>query len=141
MRSSPRSNAKAFATPVISKGFVRTDCAASAEKRFGKVAEAKAWIESQIGPAPKKPTWAVIVQTYQSGTWPVKATTSCSRSKALSETKFEERLTSLETKLDQRLQRIEWLLAMLSETNAKHQASPDQQDSHQLQPPSSPSMH
>ncbi len=98
------------------------------KKRFGKVAEAQAWIENQIGPAPKKPTWAVIVQTCQSGAWPVKATTSSSRSKGLSETKFEERLTSLEMKLDQRLQRIEWLLALLAETNPKLQASPDQQE-------------
>ena len=100
------------------------ECAQPAlKKRFGKVAEAQAWIESQIGPAPKKPTWAVIVQTCQSGAWPIKTSASSSRSKALSETAFEERLSQLETKLDQRLQRIEWMLTLLAEAHPALQAS------------------
>ena len=98
------------------------------KKRFGKVAEAQAWNESQIGPAPKKPTWAVIVQTCQSGAWPVKTSARSRRSKALSETAFDERLSQLETKLDQRLQRIEWLLTLLAETHPTLQASAEYQE-------------
>ena len=85
------------------------------KKRFGKVAEAQAWIETQIGEAPKKPTWAVIEATCRSGAWPVKAAASPkSRSKGLSETRFEQGLKALEDRLDQRLQRIEWMLALLA---------------------------
>ncbi len=106
------------------------ECAQPAlKKRFGKVAEAQAWIESQIGPAPKKPTWAVIVQTCQSGAWPIKTSASSSRSKALSETAFDERLSQLESKLDQRLQRIEWMLTLLAETHPTLHASTEHQES------------
>ena len=106
------------------------ECAQPAlKKRFGKGAEAQAWIESQIGPAPKKPTWAVIVQTCKSGAWPIKTSASISRSKALSETAFDERLSQLETKLDQRLQRIEWMLTLLAETHPTLQASTERRES------------
>ena len=37
------------------------------KRRFGKVVEAQAWIEEQIGPGPKRPSWAVIVQTCKTG--------------------------------------------------------------------------
>ncbi len=92
------------------------ECALPAlKKRFGKVAEAQAWVEAQIGKAPKKPTWAVIEATCQSGSWPVKTTSSgSSRSKGLSEARFEQGLKALEDRLDQRLQRIEWMLALLT---------------------------
>jgi hypothetical protein len=92
------------------------DCALRAlKKRFGKVAEAQAWIESQIGKAPKKPTWAVIESTCRSGAWPVKTTSSgSSRSKGLSETRFEQGLKALEDRLDERLQRIELILTLLA---------------------------
>ena len=104
------------------------ECALPAlKKRFGKVAEAQAWIEEQIGKAPKKPTWAVIEATCKTGAWPVKTTSSgSSRSKGLSETRFEQGLKALENRLDQRLQRIEWMLALLAkalpQTN-EHQES------------------
>ena len=50
------------------------DCNPKALKaRFGKVADAQSWIESQIGKAPKKATWLVIEQTCRSGAWPAAA--------------------------------------------------------------------
>ena len=103
------------------------ECALPAlKKRFGKVAEAQTWVEAQIGKAPKKPTWAVIEETCKSGAWPVKASASASRrSKGLSETRFEQGLKALENRLDQRLQRIEFMLTLvvkaLPQTNG-HQA-------------------
>ena len=87
------------------------------KKRFGKVAEAQAWIEGQIGPAPKKPTWAVIVQTCQTGSWPAKTTRTAARSKALTAEDLDARLISLEQRLDQRLERMEAMLLLLADTH------------------------
>ncbi|MEB3159416.1 MAG: hypothetical protein VKK03_08140 [Synechococcus sp.] len=94
------------------------ECALPAlKKRFRKVAEAQTWVEAQIGKAPKKPTWAVIEATCLSGAWPNKAAASTgSRSKGLTEARFEQGLKALEDSLDQRLQRIELILTLLAKT-------------------------
>ncbi|WP_115018724.1 hypothetical protein [Synechococcus sp. UW140] len=86
------------------------------KKRFKKAAEAQAWIESQIGPAPKKPTWAVIVQTCKTGSWPAK-TTPTRRSKALTADELDARLIAFERRLDQRLERIEAMLLLVADSN------------------------
>ena len=92
------------------------ECALPAlKKRFGKVAEAQAWIEEQIGKAPKKPTWAVIEATCQSGSWPVKAVSSKSRPKAITEEVLRAQLQSLEQRLEQRFDRLEAMLSLLAQ--------------------------
>jgi hypothetical protein len=85
--------------------------------RFGKVATARAWLEDQIGPAPKTPTWAVIAQTCRTGAWPASARPHAAATKTLTSVDLEERLTALEQRLsgllDQRFSRLEHLLAGL----------------------------
>jgi hypothetical protein len=83
--------------------------------RFGKVAEAQAWVESQIGKAPKKPTWLVIEQTCRCGAWPLVAGRTTAASKGISSEQLDERLTALETKLTQRFDRLEAMLLLLAE--------------------------
>jgi hypothetical protein len=83
--------------------------------RFGKVAEAQAWVESQIGKAPKKPTWLVIEQTCRSGAWPLVAGRTTAASKGISAEQLDQRLTALETKLTQRFDRLEAMLLLLAE--------------------------
>ena len=96
------------------------ECALPAlKKRFGKVAEAQAWIEEQIGKAPKKPTWAVIEATCQSGSWPVKAVSSKTRPKAITEEVLRAQLQSLEQRLEQRLDRLEAMLSLLAQAQLK----------------------
>ena len=96
------------------------ECALPAlKKRFGKVAEAQAWIEEQIGKAPKKPTWAVIEATCQSGSWPVKAVSSKTRPKAITEEVLRAQLQSLEQSLEQRLDRLEAMLSLLAQAQLK----------------------
>lgn len=88
--------------------------------RFGKVATARAWLERQIGPAPKTPTWAVIAQTCRTGAWPVSPGRRVAPSNALSSRDLDERLLGLEQRmgrlLDQRFNRLEHLLAGLVAT-------------------------
>lgn len=85
--------------------------------RFGKLAEAQAWLEARIGPAPKKPTWAVIAQTCRGGAWPTPARRAAVAPKVLSPVELEERLTALEQRLrqhqDERFNRLEGLLTEL----------------------------
>ena len=96
------------------------DCALPAlKKRFGKVAEAQAWIEEQIGKAPKKPTWAVIEATCQSGAWPVKAISSKARPKAITEEVLRAQLQNLEQRIEQRLDRLEAMLSLLAQAQLK----------------------
>lgn len=82
--------------------------------RFGKLAEAQAWLEDQIGPAPKKPTWAVIAQTCRSGAWPVSVSRRVAVPKSLTSAELEERLASLEQRLEHRFNRLEGLLTLLA---------------------------
>lgn len=91
--------------------------------RFGKLPEAQAWLEERIGPAPKKPTWAVIVQTCRTGAWPVSATGRASAPKSLTSVELEERLTALERRLEQRFDRLEGLLSLLATALEGGQAS------------------
>ena len=87
------------------------------KKRFGKVAEAQAWIEDQIGPGPKRPSWAVIIQTCKKGSWPPKPISTAKRTKSLSVDELDARLIGFEQRLDQRLSRIEALLLLIAEAN------------------------
>lgn len=92
------------------------DCTQKALKtRFGKVADAQSWIESQIGKAPKKATWLVIEQTCRSGSWPAAAKREAASAKGLSPEQLEERLSALEANLSQRFDRLERLLLLLAE--------------------------
>ena len=102
------------------------ECALPAlKKRFGKMAEAQAWVETQIGKAPKKPTWAVIEATCQSGAWPIKARTSKARPKAITEDNLRTQLENLEHRLDQRLNRLEAMLSLLAQVQLKgHRPNP-----------------
>ena len=92
------------------------DCNPKALKaRFGKVADAQSWIESQIGKAPKKATWLVIEQTCRSGAWPAVAKRAAAAAKGVSAEQLEERLSALEASLSQRFDRLERLLLLLAE--------------------------
>ena len=96
------------------------ECALPAlKKRFGKVAEAQAWIEEQIGKAPKKPTWAVIETTCQSGAWPIKAVSSKARPKPITEEVLRAQLQNFEQRLEQRLDRLEAMLSLLAQAQLK----------------------
>jgi len=112
--------APAKAVLVASALLPAEECALPAlKKRFVKVAEAQAWIEERIGKAPKKPTWAVIEATCQSGAWPVKAVSSKARPKAITEEVLRAQLQSLEQRLEQRLDRLEAMLSLLAQAQLK----------------------
>ncbi|MFM1800571.1 MAG: hypothetical protein RLZZ117_2849 [Cyanobacteriota bacterium] len=101
------------------------DCEIPALKaRFRKVADARAWLESQIGPATKTPTWAVIAQTCRTGSWPVSARRRVAAPAPLTPADLEERLTALEQRLtshlDQRFRRLEDLLSLLVSAMEAH---------------------
>lgn len=83
--------------------------------RFGKVAEAQAWVESQIGKAPKKPTWLMIEKACRSGTWPETESKVISASKGITAELLDQRLTLLETAITHRLDRLEQLLLLMAE--------------------------
>ena len=101
------------------------DCTPKALKaRFGKVADAQSWIESQIGKAPKKATWLVIEQTCRSGAWPVAAKRATASAKGVSAEQLEERLSALEANLSQRFDRLERLLLLLAEANQTSRLPP-----------------
>ena len=87
------------------------------KKRFGKVTEAQAWIEKQIGPGPKRPSWAVIIQTCKTGSWPAKPANQTNRAKTLNADELDARMIAFEQRLDQRLSRIEAMLLLLAENN------------------------
>ena len=77
--------------------------------RFQKLAVAQAYAEERLGPAPKKPTWAALAQTFRSGQWPV----STKKPRAVGAAALEQRLDQLEARLNARLDRIEALLLAL----------------------------
>ena len=88
--------------------------------RFGKIAVAQAWIESQIGPAPKKlSTWAAVEKTIRNGSWPVTAKKAAAASKGITPEQLEERLATLEAKLTQRFDRLESLLLLVAESSER----------------------
>lgn len=90
----------------------------SLKARFGKVAEAQSWIESQIGKAPKKPTWLMIEQTCRTGAWPVTTKKAPTASKGLTPQQLDERLKALEDRLTQRFERLEQILLLMVESRA-----------------------
>jgi hypothetical protein len=96
--------------------------------RFGKLVDAQAWLEGQIGPAPKKPTWAVIAQTCRTGAWPVSASRSAAAPKCLTSGELEARLTAfeqrLEHQLEQRFNRLEGLLTLVVTALEKRDGPP-----------------
>lgn len=93
------------------------ECEAKALKaRFRTIPTAQTWLEERLGPAPKKPTWAIIEQTFRTGAWPASATPAKrSVAPALTANALEERLGALEQRLDQRLLQMEHWLALIAE--------------------------
>ena len=85
--------------------------------RFGKVAEAQNWVESQIGKAPKKATWLMIEQTCRTGAWPVAGVKASAASKAITTEQLDQRLKALETAMTRRFDRLEQLLLIIAEQN------------------------
>ena len=100
-----------------SAGLIPLDqCGQKALKiRFGKVAEAQAWVESQIGKAPKKPTWLMIEQACRNGDWPETGSKALSASKGITAEVLDQRLTLLETAVTHRFDRLEQLLLLIAE--------------------------
>jgi hypothetical protein len=91
------------------------ECTLAALKtRFRRIADAQAWAEERLGPAPKKPTWAVLEHTFRSGAWPVAASkrsaSSTGQQAAQLEQRLLERLEQLEQRLTARLDGLEQLL-------------------------------
>jgi|OM-RGC.v1.020718337 hypothetical protein len=86
--------------------------------RFGKVAEAQSWIESQIGKAPKKPTWLMIEQTCRTGAWPATTKKAPTASKGLTPQQLDERLKAMEDRLTLRFERLEQILLLMVESRA-----------------------
>ena len=92
------------------------ECALPALKaRFRRIAEAQAWLEERLGPPPKKPSWAVLEQTFRSGAWPV-ASKGTAKASALTTVELDQRLEAMEQRLQHRLGHLEELLARLLET-------------------------
>ena len=76
--------------------------------RFRRVADAQAWAEERLGPAPKKPTWAELEQTFRTGAWPVKTGKRGASGAGLQAAQLEQRLLQRMDLMEQRcLQRIE----------------------------------
>lgn len=76
--------------------------------RFRRVADAQAWVEERLGPAPKKPTWAELEQTFRTGAWPVKAGKRGASGAGLQAAQLEQRLLQRIDLMEQRcLHRIE----------------------------------
>ena len=91
------------------------ECALPALKaRFRRIADAQAWLEERLGPPPKKPSWAVLEQTFRSGAWPV-ASKGTAKAPALTTVELDQRLDAMEQRLQQRLGQLEELLAHLLE--------------------------
>jgi len=95
--------------------------------RFSKLADAQTWLEEQLGPAPKKPTWAVIIQTCRSGAWPQSTSRRAPAAHTLTALALEERLAALERRLEhqleQRFNRLEALLTVLATALEERDAS------------------
>jgi hypothetical protein len=76
--------------------------------RFRRVADAQAWAEERLGPAPRKPTWAELEHTFRTGAWPVKAAKRAGNAAGLQAAQLEQRLLQRVELMEQRvLQRIE----------------------------------
>jgi hypothetical protein len=84
----------------------------SLKLRFKKIADARIWIEQQLGPAPKHPTWAVVQQTIKSGSWPIVSNNKSTKS-ALSSFDLDHKLAALEQRLNNRLDTLQALIIEL----------------------------
>ena len=96
------------------------ECSLPALKtRFHRVADAQAWAEERLGPAPKKPTWAELEQTFLTGRWPVKASRRTTGTGSLQTAELEQRLLQrmdrMEQQLLQRIEDLEQLIRSLLE--------------------------
>lgn len=94
------------------------DCALPAPKaRFRLVVEAQAWAEERLGPAPRKPTWAVVEQAFRTGAWPMqpskRSSSSAARHEAQPEEHLLQRMDRLEQQLIERLDALEPLIRSL----------------------------
>ena len=93
------------------------ECSLPALKaRFPRAADAQAWAEERLGPAPKKPTWAVLEQTFRSGAWPAAARKAQPKAGAITAAQLDQRLDAMEQRLHQRLSTLEELLARVLES-------------------------
>ena len=86
--------------------------------RFRLVATAQAWAEERLGPAPKKPTWAVLEQTFRAGAWPV-ASQGHTKTRSITAAQLDQRLEAMEQRLLKRLNNMEQLLARILESQLK----------------------
>ena len=83
---------------------------AALKARFRRVAAAQAWAEERLGPAPKKPTWAELEQTFRTGSWPGKTGKRGVSGAGLQAAQLEQLLLQRMDLMEQRcLQRIEGL--------------------------------
>ena len=94
------------------------DCSLPALKtRFRRVADAKAWAEERLGPAPKKTTWAVLEQAFRCGAWPDKLSVpipnAAGQQAAQLEQRLLERMETQEQRLIQRFDDLEQLVRSL----------------------------
>ena len=94
------------------------DCSLPALKtRFRRVADAKAWAEERLGPAPKKTTWAVLEQAFRCGAWPDKLTVpipnAAGQQAAQLEQRLLERIEIQEQRLIKRFDDLERLVRSL----------------------------
>ena len=82
--------------------------------RVRLVADAQAWAEERLGPAPKKPTWAELEHTFRTGAWPLKAKRTVAGSSTARDAQLEQRLLQRLELLEHRvMQRIDGLEAMI----------------------------
>ena len=121
-------------TPTLAAGSLlpTEQCSQQSLKlRFSKIVEAQAWIESQIGPGPKKlSTWAAVEKTIRKGAWTAPATKAAAASKGIKPEQLEERLATLEAKLTQRFDRLESLLLLLAESSERQSLPAGNQPKH-----------
>jgi hypothetical protein len=119
----PETAAAEATTPTLASGSLlpADQCSQPGLKlRFSKIPEAQAWIERQIGPAPKKlTTWAAVEKTIRNGSWAAPAKKAAAASKGISPEQLEERLATLEAKLTQRFDRLESLLLLLAQSSER----------------------
>ena len=93
------------------------DCELKALKaRFGTIATAQLWLEERLGKPPKKLSWALIEQTFRSGSWPAAPVLARkAASPSLTASAMDERLAALEQRLEQRLLQMERMLALIAD--------------------------
>ena len=121
-------------TPTLAAGSLlpTEQCSQQSLKlRFSKIVEAQAWIESQIGPGPKKlSTWAAVEKTIRKGAWTAPATKAAAATKGIRPEQLEERLATLEAKLSKRFDRLESLLLLLAESSERQSLPAGNQPKH-----------